>query len=37
MLVDYGDVLVHIFSPEQRAFYQLDELWNQAVPVLSIQ
>jgi len=30
MLVDYGNVIVTIFSLEQRAFYQLDELWNQA-------
>jgi ribosome-associated protein len=37
MLVDYGNVLVHIFGPEERKFYQLDELWNQAVPVIRIQ
>jgi ribosome-associated protein len=37
MLVDYGNVLVHIFSLEKREFYQLDELWNQAVSVLRIQ
>ena len=37
MLYDYGDVLIHVFSPAERAFYQLDELWNQAVPVVRIQ
>ena len=37
LLYDYTDVLIHIFSPAERAFYQLDELWNQAVPVVRIQ
>ena len=37
VLYDYADVLVHIFGPDERKFYQLDELWNQAVPVLRIQ
>jgi len=32
MLYDYADVLVHIFGPDERKFYQLDELWNQATP-----
>ena len=37
MLYDYADVLVHIFGPDERKFYQLDELWNQATPVIRIQ
>ncbi len=28
--MDYGTVLVHIFLPEQRAFYNLDHLWADA-------
>ncbi len=36
ILLDYGSVIVHIFSPNQREFYQLDELWNQATPVIRI-
>ena len=30
MLVDLGSVIVHVFSPQQRAYYQLEELWKRA-------
>ena len=30
MLVDFGSVIVHIFSPQQRTYYQLEELWKNA-------
>ncbi|BDS13784.1 ribosome silencing factor [Aureispira anguillae] len=30
MLVDYFSVIVHIFSREKRAFYNLDDLWSDA-------
>jgi ribosome-associated protein len=27
---DYGDVIVHVFSPEAREFYALEDLWGDA-------
>ena len=30
ILMDYGDVVVHIFLPETREFYGIEEFWNQA-------
>lgn len=30
MLVDYFSTLVHIFSPEKRFYYNLEELWSDA-------
>jgi len=29
-LLDYGDLVVHIFQPEARDFYRLDNLWGDA-------
>ncbi len=37
MLTDFGSVIVHIFAPQEREYYQLDRLWDQAVPVVRIQ
>ena len=30
MLLDYGDVVVHAFTTEQRSFYDLERLWRDA-------
>ena len=37
LLLDFGDVIVHIFATFEREYYQLDKLWGQAVPVVTIQ
>jgi len=37
VLMDYGDVIVHIFGEEQREFYDLEGFWKQANVLLSIQ
>lgn len=37
ILLDYGDVIVHIFAPAERDLYRLDELWHQAGPILHIE
>jgi ribosome-associated protein len=33
ILSDYGDFLVHIFSPKARGYYDLERLWRNAKPV----
>lgn len=34
VLLDFGDLIVHLFTPEQRAFYRLEELWGKNSPVV---
>jgi len=33
VLADYGDLLVHIFSPKAREYYSLERLWRSAKTV----
>ncbi len=37
VLLDYGDVIVHIFGPMEREFYRLERLWSAAPTVVYMQ
>jgi ribosome-associated protein len=37
ILVDFGDVILHVFSPDRRDYYRLEELWGQAKILLRLQ
>ena len=30
VLLDYGDLVVHVFQPDYRSFYRLEAIWNDA-------
>lgn len=33
ILLDYGNVLVHVFDPQSREYYNIERLWNDAARV----
>lgn len=35
ILLDYGTIVVHIFQPEPREFYRLEQLWDKA-PIVDL-
>jgi ribosome-associated protein len=37
ILADYGDVILHLFSPDRRSYYELEELWRDGKVVLHLQ
>ena len=37
MLVDFGDLIVHLFSPAKRNYYDLEDLWDDAHVILHMQ
>lgn len=37
ILVDFGSVIVHIFTPPERDFYQLERHWGEAKTILRVQ
>jgi ribosome-associated protein len=36
-VVDLGDIVVHILSPDQRAYYKIEQLWENGKILLSLQ
>ncbi len=36
IILDLGDIVVHIFTPEQREYYALEEMWSNATTVVKI-
>ena len=36
VLMDYLDVVVHVFTPEKREYYRLEQLWGEAPAELAI-
>jgi ribosome-associated protein len=36
VLIDYGSVIVHVFSPEEREYYGLERLWSEAAQVVRV-
>ncbi|MBX3453840.1 MAG: ribosome silencing factor [Ferrovibrio sp.] len=36
VLIDAGDIVVHIFRPEVRGFYKLEKMWGTDIPDIEI-
>lgn len=37
LVADLEDIVVHIFSPEMRNYYRLEQLWNKGKTILTLQ
>jgi ribosome-associated protein len=37
VLIDAGDIIIHIFSNEKRNYYKLEDLWSQGKILLHVQ
>ena len=36
MLIDYAAVVIHVFEPEKREYYDMEGLWSESPPVVRI-
>jgi len=36
VLADFGEVIVHIFSPDRRNYYRLEDLWSKSKVLLHV-
>lgn len=37
VIIDFGSVMVHLFSPDQRDFYKLEQLWREGKVLVRLQ
>lgn len=37
LVMDYGSVVVHLFAPDVRDYYRLEELWSEGKVLLKLQ
>lgn len=37
MVLDFGLILVHLFSPDRREYYKLEDLWHEGKIILHVQ
>ena len=37
MLLDFGEIILHIFSPQRRDYYRLEDLWSEGKTLLHVQ
>jgi ribosome-associated protein len=37
VLVDFGEIILHVFSPQRRDYYRLEELWSHGKILLHVQ
>ncbi|MFQ5925358.1 MAG: ribosome silencing factor [Dehalococcoidia bacterium] len=37
ILMDFADIIIHIFAPTEREYYQLERLWSKATPLVRIE
>ena len=36
VLVDAGDIIVHLFKPEMRSYYNLEKMWSVSLPQIEV-
>jgi len=37
LLIDFGDVILHLLAPDRRNYYRLEELWGRGKVLLHLQ
>lgn len=37
VLADFGDVILHLFAPDRRKYYRLEDLWSQSKVLVHLQ